>query len=287
MEQARPEMMWERARTFLIWMILPLVLGVLVAAFIPQPVIGVINLYDPIYASSAQNVIKQIDYARAHPEVRAVVLVLDSPGGTVVDTETVYLELLKLRKDKPVIVSINSMAASGAFYLTVGSDYAFAKPTSEVGNIGVIGYLPPSPTIYEGIISTGPYKLWGSPRDTYMREIEMIKQGFFEAVKAGRGDRLKAGAEVVLSGQIWPASEALQLGLIDELGTQSDAVEKAASLAHVSNYKVVDLSPLSGAQEVGSAVGFFDVSPDGKASAYPKEAGIYLLYVSPMLVEQK
>jgi protease IV len=288
MDQAKPEIIWERARTFLIWMIFPLVLGVLVAALIPQPVIGVINLYDPIYSYSAQNVIKQIDYARIHPEVRAVVLVLDSPGGTVVDTESVYLELLKLRKDKPVVVSINSMAASGAYYLTVGSDYVFAKPTSEVGNIGVIGYLPPSPTIYEGIISTGPYKLWGSPRDTYMREIEMIKQGFYGAVKAGRGDRLKAGPDVVLSGQIWPASAALQLGLIDELGTQSDAVEKAASLARVSNYKLADLYPLSGLRlDPSAAAGFFGVAPDGKSSSYPKEAGIYLLYIPPMLVEQK
>ena len=101
--------------------------------------VGLINLNTSIDAYSAKDLITQIDYARTHPEVRAVILVLDSPGGTVADTEAVYLEILKLRKTKPVVASINSMAASGAYYLTVGTDYAFAKPTSLVGNIGVIG----------------------------------------------------------------------------------------------------------------------------------------------------
>lgn len=287
MDETKPEAQWVQARNALLWLVLPLVLGLLAAALIPQPVIGVISLSDAIYSYSAQSVIRQIDYAREHPEVRAVVLVLDSPGGTVVHTESVYLELLKLRESKPVVVSIEGMAASGAYYLTAGSDYAFAKPTSLVGNIGVIGMLPDSPTIFENIISTGPYKLWGSPRDTYMRQIETIKQAFYEVVKTGRGDRLTAGPEVVLSGQIWPASAAYQIGLIDELGSQSDAVEKAASLARVSNYQVIDLYSLAVPQPAPSAYGFFAESTEGATLPYPKEAGIYLLYIPPALVGQK
>lgn len=290
MDETKPEEKWAQARNGLLWLVLPLVLGLLVAALIPQPVIGVISLVDAIDGYSAQSVIWQIDYAREHSEVRAVVLVLDSPGGTVVHTEAVYLELLKLRESKPVVASIEGMAASGAYYLTAGSDYAFAKPTSMVGNIGVIGVLPDSPSIFENIISTGPYKLWGSPRDTYMRQIETIKQAFYEVVKTGRGDRLVADADVILSGQIWPAFVAYQLGLIDELGSQSDAVEKAARLARVSNYKVVDLYSVAAAQSpAGSAVGqgFFAKSAEGATLPYPKEAGIYLLYIPPVLVEQK
>jgi protease-4 len=179
------------------------------------------------------------------------------------------------------------MAASGAYYLTVGTDYAFAKPTSLVGNIGVIGYLPSAPTIFEGIISTGPYKLWGTPRDTYVRQIEMIKQGFFGAVKAGRGERLKAGPEVVLSGQIWPGAEALQLGLIDELGAQSDAIEKAASLGHISNYNPVNLATLALPQPTTTTYQFFATSETGMTLSYPKEPGVYLLYIPPMSAGQK
>lgn len=290
MDHSKLELTWESLRGYLVWLVLPLIAGILIAALIPQPVVGLINLNTSIDAYSAKDLITQIDYARTHPEVRAVVLILDSPGGTVTDTEAVYLEILKLRKSKPVVASINSMAASGAYYLTVGTDYAFAKPTSLVGNIGVIGYLPPTPTIFEGIISTGPYKLWGTPRDTYVRQIEMIKQGFFGAVKAGRGERLKAGPEVVLSGQIWPGAEALQLGLIDELGAQSDALEKAASLGHISNYKTADLAALAlPPQPVSTPTTyqFYATSSTGVTLPYPKEPGVYMLYIPPMSAEQK
>jgi protease-4 len=289
MNNSTPESKWESLRGYLLWLALPLIAGILIAALIPQPVVGLINLNTSIDSYSAKDLIAQIDYARTHPEVSAIVLILDSPGGTVADTEAVYLEILKLRKNKPVVASINSMAASGAYYLTVGTDYAFAKPTSEVGNIGVIGYLPPAPTIFEGIISTGPYKLWGTPRDTYVRQVEMIKQGFFTAVKSGRGDRLKAGPEIVLSGQIWPGSEALQLGLIDELGAQSDAIDKAASLGRVSNFKTVNLATLAFPQPVTTSTTykFFATSSTGVTLPYPKEPGIYMLYIPPMSAEQK
>jgi protease IV len=289
MNNSKLELTWENLRGYLLWLALPLVAGVLIAALIPQPVVGLINLNTSIDAYSAKDLIAQIDYARTHPEVRAVVLILDSPGGTVADTEAVYFEILKLRKSKPVVASINSMAASGAYYLTVGTDYAFAKPTSEVGNIGVIGYLPPVPTIFEGIISTGPYKLWGTPRDTYVRQIEMIKQGFYNAVKAGRGDRLKAGPDIVLSGQIWPGSEAQQLGLIDELGAQSDAIEKAASLGHISNFKIknLDALALSLPPTTTPTSQFFATSSTGTTLPYPKEPGVYMLYIPPMSAEQK
>jgi len=270
---------WERARSLLLWLALPLALGLLVASLIPQPAVGLITLNQAINASSARDLITQIDYARNHPEIRAVVLVLDSPGGTVADTESVYLELLKLRQTRPLVASINSMAASGAYYLTAAADYAIARPTSDVGNIGVIGYEPSTPSIFEDIISTGPYKLFGSPRDASMRQIEMIKQGFYGAVKAGRGAKLTAGPDVILSGQIWPGAEALKLGLIDALGAQSDAVEKAASLAHVSNYRIVDLAVSSGLQPPLTAYGFFAQTTDGVTLPYPRQPGIYLLYI--------
>lgn len=286
MASANLEKQWETLRGASLWLALPLLVGLLLAVLIPQPVIGLIHLDSAIEPYSASLLSAQITYAREHPEIRAVVLILDSPGGTVSDTEAVYLDLLKLRKTKPVVASINSMAASGAYYLTAGTDYAFAKPTSEVGNIGVIGYLPSAPTIFETIISTGPYKLWGTPRDAYVRQIEMIKQEFYEAVKTGRGSRLSAPAGVVLSGQIWPGTEALHLGLIDELGAQSDAIEKAADLAKISNYKTVNLAEL--ALTPSPYGGYYAAKPEtDPAGAFPTEAGLYLLYLPPGLAEQK
>jgi len=279
------QLTWKHPSKWLLWVVLPLVVGLLIASsVVPQPIVGVIRLSDAIYAQTASSLITQINYALDHPEVRAVVLVFDSPGGTVVDTEAIYMELERLRAKKPVVVAINGMAASGAYYLSVGADYIYAKPTSLVGNVGVIGYLPPSPLVFEDIISTGPYKLWSAPRDSEMRQIDMIKKSFYEAVRLGRGDRLKAGPEIVLRGQIWLGTEALKLGLIDELGTENDAIRKAAQMARIQHYKTADLYNLIGIQT--PAPSFFGQSPEGVTLPYPKESGMYLLYIPPLPLEK-
>ncbi len=278
------DLKWGRIRDGLLWIALPLVIGILVAASIPRPVIGVIRLEDAIYAGTAQNMIKQIDYAIENPDIRAVVLAFDSPGGTVVDTEAVYMELTRLREKKPVVTAVNGMAASGAYYLSVNTDYIYAKPTSMVGNIGVIGYLPPTPFIFEDIISTGPYKLWGAPRDSDMRQIDMIKQAFFEAVKLGRGDKLKAGPETIFSGQIWAGIDAVNIGIADELGSENDAYQKAAELAKIANYEVLDLREPAGVET--PIYGFFIQSPEGITLPYPNKPGIFMLYIPQLPVEK-
>lgn len=282
-----PEWKWEHVQRGLLWIALPLLLGILVAvSFIPKPVVGIIRLDDAIYSSTASDLLAQIEYAREHAEVKAVVLVLNSPGGTVVDTEAVYMELERLRAEKPVVASVNGMAASGAYYLAVGTDYIYAKPTSEVGNVGVIGYLPPSPFLYEDVISTGPYKLWGSPRDAYLREIDMIKGVFFDAVQKGRGDALKVGPETVLRGQLWTGVEATNLGIIDEIGTESDAIQKAAKMAHLWNFDSASLYELAGLQPSYSGL-FFQTNSDGVSLPYPAEPGLYLLYIPSLPAAEK
>lgn len=269
-------------RAWFFWAVIPLAIGLLSAALIPKPTVGVIRLDDAIYSFTAQQVIKQINYAVEHPEVRAVVLALNSPGGTVVDTEAVYMELTRLRKKKPVVTAVNGMAASGAYYIAANTDFIYSMPTSLVGNIGVINYLPPAPFIIEDVITTGPYKLWGAPRDADMRETEMVKLGFFQAVELGRADRLKAGPEVVFTGQIWSGIEALRLGIVDGLGTETDAAKKAAELARIAHYEIADLRELAGIAAPPAFGYFFLQSPDGTKLPYPKEAGTYLLYIPPL-----
>ncbi|NCP86721.1 MAG: hypothetical protein CO094_12985 [Anaerolineae bacterium CG_4_9_14_3_um_filter_57_17] len=281
MNEKQPLFTWENARAILLWAVLPLVAGLLIAAaLLPQPQIGIIRLSTQIDPVSASDLLKQLDYVRQHPEIRGVVLVLDSPGGTVADTEAVYMEMLKVRQQTPIVASINLMAASGAYYLSVGSDYIFCKPTSDVGNIGVIGYTPPAPSLVDGIVSTGPYKLFGFERDQYVRQIEAVKQGFASAVKLGRGAALKAEMSEVLSGKLWPGMEAVRLGLADALGTESDAIEKAAQLAGVRNPKVVEIYPLA-IYDAPVSSPFYGVSPDGVTLTTPAKAGLYLLYIPP------
>lgn len=267
--------------SILLSLVLPLVIGISLSLLIPRPIVGVIYLDDSIYSSSAKDMITQIVYAREHPEVRAVVLVVNTPGGTVTDTESVYLELARLREKKPVVMMIEGMAASGGYYLSVGTDYIISEPSSSVGNVGVWSYLPSTPTVEEELYSTGPYKLWGSSRDTTIREIEMLKQGFLQAVLSGRGDRLKVSEEVILRGQLWTGIDAQRMGLIDEIGSQSQAFAKAAKMAHVSHYSVKDLRPLSGLSEIGT-YSFYYEAPDGTLSALPKDPGNYYLYIPQM-----
>jgi len=116
----------ENIRTWLLWLVLPLVIGLIIASSIPQPVVGIIRLDDAIYPYTARDMIQQIHSAMDNPQVRAVVLAFDSPGGTVVDTEDVYMELARLHAKKPIVTAVNGMAASGAYYLSSGTDYIYA-----------------------------------------------------------------------------------------------------------------------------------------------------------------
>lgn len=268
------------AKSVLLWVLLPLLAGLALAARVPRPVIGLIYLNNSIYAYTARDMISQLDYARQHPEVRAVVLVMDSPGGTVVDTEAIYLELARLRQSKPVVTMAQGMIASGAFYLSVGTDYVVAGPSAIIGNIGVISQLPPPPEVYEDLASTGPYKLFGSSRDAQLRSMEAIKQAFLQAVQLGRGDRLQIGPQRLLTGEIWLGTEALRMGLVDEVGSVSQSVERAADLARVAHYRVVDLRQLA---ELPPSVTyyFFYETPQGVLTPYPRQPGLYLLYVPP------
>ncbi|MCI0806787.1 MAG: S49 family peptidase [Chloroflexi bacterium] len=262
----------------LLTLVIPLVLGIVIAAMIPRPVVGIIYLRDAIHAFTSADMIAQIRYAMERPEVRAVVLVIDSPGGTVIDTEAVYLELAMLRERKPVVTMAQGVAASGAYYLSVGTDYIFAGPSSPIGNVGVLSQLPPASSVFEDTVSTGPYKLFGSARDSQLRRMEAIKQAFYEAVTLGRGEALKIGPETLLRGEIWLGGEALRLGLVDELGSVSQAIQHAAEMAQVANYRVEDLREPAGLPPEFTFP-FFIETAEGVLTPYPRQSGLYLLWI--------
>ena len=259
--------------------LIPLFIGIISAWLVPQPVIGVIQIRDEIDTKMSLRVLNEIDYARSHPEIKAVVLLIDSPGGTINDTELIYMELLKLRETKPVIAMVEGLSASGSFYLSVGTDYIISNPSARIGNVGVIGTLPSVPMVLEETISTGPYKLFGNQREGYTRYIELIKESFYQVVQIGRGDNLKLSKEEVLRGELYPASEAVKDGLIDEVAPQSRAFEKAAQLAHIAHYAMLDLTKAVASEEKEEASSFFILDENGVSTGYPRESGVYLLYI--------
>lgn len=263
-----------------LWLLLPLAAGFILSLLIPRPAIGIIYLDDAIYGASSRDLTSQIIHAREYRDIKGLVLVINTPGGTVSDTESVYRELMLLRQTKPVVTVIEGMAASGGYYLASGSDYIFSKASSEVGNIGVIGYLPDSPIALEAVYSTGPYKMWGMPRESFVREMEMLKQQFLQVVQKGRGERLKMTDEEILGGQIYAGGDALRLGLVDEFGSVSDGIEKAAALAKINHPETINLD---GYKYLSSDTPepFFQGNSESLISSYPNKAGIYFLYVQP------
>jgi len=267
------------ARSIIFFMVIPLVIGIIFSSIIPQPKIGLIELKEPIDNKTGKFIVEQIQYAYNHSEIKGVVLVLDCPGGTINDTELIYLELNYLRKKVPVVTMVQGLSASGAYYISMGTDYIYSNPSAMVGNVGVIGQIPPVPIILEEVYSTGPYKFWGSARDTYVRQIDMMKRSFLKAVEVGRGERLTASLERVSRGEIYPASEALGYGMVDTLGSQSEAIEKTAQLARIANYQVVNLGELV-EEEQFEASGFYEVDENGEITGYPKEPGFYYLYIA-------
>jgi protease-4 len=232
------------AGLILLLLVLPLAAGFVLALYlIPTPQIAVIRVEGDIWGYYTAYLAKAMEAAGNDPTVRAVVLDISSPGGEVTASEDIYFSILSLREKKPVVASVDEIAASGAYYIASAADRIYAKPASEVGNVGVISYLPSPDLVDEQLITSGPFKLSGSPQVTYIRRIDMLKQTFLAAILAQRADRLQVGLEVISRGEVYLGLEAKQMGLIDEIGSQGDAVAAAARMARVRHYTVTDRSP--------------------------------------------
>jgi protease-4 len=141
----------------------------------------------------------------------------------------------------PVVASIDSIAASGGYYVAVAADPIYAKPSSEIGNVGVWALVPEELTVTDAVLTTGPFKLTGSNRDEFLQDIEGTRQEFVETVFSQRGDRMQLSRAEISQGLLYPGREAVSYGLIDYIGTQSDAVEVAAEQAGINHYETVDL----------------------------------------------
>ncbi|MCB9419411.1 MAG: S49 family peptidase [Ardenticatenaceae bacterium] len=231
---------------FVIVVLVPLAVGWSAAPrLVPQPEIGIVRLSYDINSLTAYEITEQLAYARTDPAVKAVVLVINSPGGSAAYSEELYLDVLNLRADMPVVASVDLLAASGAYYMAAAADEIYAKPTSAVGSIGVISSLPGDVYIEEEVLTTGPYKAFGGTRDGSVRQIERAKFAFLEAVRNGRSGRLEVSDDVLSRAEIFTGVQALEMGLIDGLLANEEAVQKAAELAGISNFKVVELYPLT------------------------------------------
>ena len=236
----------------LLVVVVPLVVGFIFAPrLIPAPKIGLIRLNFDIDSFSAFEITEQLAFAREDSNIKSVVLIINSPGGLAAYSEELFMEVLNTRNDIPVVASVDLLAASGAYYMAAAADEIFAKPTSNVGSIGVIGLLPGPVFIEEDLLTTGPYKSFGGTRDGMARQIEMAKFAFLDAISTGRGDRLNIDPEALSRAEIYTGVQAQGHGLVDELGSTDEAIQRAAELAGLRSYEIVDLFPLAFPELVG------------------------------------
>ena len=211
-----------------------------------KPKIGIIDIpFTVITDNSAFEIGAHLDYVSRDDSIKAVVIRLTSPGGGAAPSEHLFFETRSLSQKKPVVMVMNELVASGGYMMSLGATYTFAKPSSFVGNVGVIlsplpPVLPGTPNERDG--SSGPFKLDGGSRRDYMRLADQLKQSFGALVRIQRGDRLVISQEELLSGRIYSGIEGVRLGLVEDIGGDADAIEKAASLAGISNYGLVDVN---------------------------------------------
>ena len=222
--------------------------------------IAVVFAKGPIlYGEGSESIIAQGVFVETLEElakddwIKAVVLRVDSPGGSALASELLWRAIEKLKESKPIIVSMGNVAASGGYYIAAGADHIFADPLSITGSIGVFATLPNAKGFLDDIgiqaqsVETHPNALGYSPFQTLgksyekqmLKGIENIYEIFKDRVIQGRGLSSDA-VENLAQGRVWSGKQALKLGLIDSLGGLQDAIALAAENLEMEKYNVIE-----------------------------------------------
>ncbi|MBI2910709.1 MAG: S49 family peptidase [Chloroflexi bacterium] len=216
------------------------------------PVVGLIRMSDTIFVREvAHDAVALLRDAEQDPSIRAVVLEIDSLGGETSSSEEVYLNVWRLRQHKPVVAYFNVWGVSGAYYVAAPANEILAKAGSNVGNVGAVTLLPDREEPDEAVMPSGPFKRTGRQWSERVRELEASKQVFLQAVFAHRGGRLRVDTTELGQGLVYRGLDAQRRGLVDAVGSSSDAIDRAARLAGIARYRVVDLNQRRGIEVLG------------------------------------
>jgi len=191
--------------------------------------------------------------ARKDKKIKAIVLRIDSPGGSALTSDLIWREIELTKKVKPVVVSMGNLAASGGYYIACNANTIFAEENTITGSIGVFGMLPNMTQLSRKIginteqVNTHKNAAGYSPflplddnfRSFAQEEVERIYTTFVNRVAAGRKMTF-AQVDSIGQGRVWSGSQALKLGLVDKIGGMDDAIKAAAKLAKIDKYKTRD-----------------------------------------------
>lgn len=189
--------------------------------------------------------------AREDDKVKAIVLRVNSPGGSALTSDIIWREVELTKKIKPVVVSMGNVAASGGYYIAAGADRIFAEPTTITGSIGVFGTVPNLNELADTIginaeqVGTNKnavdYSLFEPMQESFRNQVEEsiedTYQTFLQRVSQGRNMTM-AQVDSVAQGRVWSGTEALEMGLVDELGNLDDAIAAAAEMASLDTYGI-------------------------------------------------
>lgn len=245
--------------------------------------IGVVAIRDSIMSSEqADRYLEMVEYALENETIKAVVVYVDSPGGIASAVESIYSALKDLSEEKPVVCYIAGMALSGGYYIAVACDEIFTNPSSMVGSVGVLALAPGLYKPSEAIVETGPYKRTGFSPVEFPFTIAKVLESFLRAVEEGRGERLAINETELALAKIYVGSRAVELGLVDAIGSLRDAIEAAAERAGLKEYEVVYLKPKREVLEVRVEAGSLWNRTLSQLMEYPEPA-IFLLYLPSSL----
>jgi protease-4 len=190
---------------------------------------------------------------RLDDDIKAVVLRVNSPGGSSLASDVIWHEITLTRKEKPVVVSMGDVAASGGYYIACNADSVFANANTITGSIGVFSILPNLESFFKnklGItfdrVKTGPYADMGNPerpmtepeKRFFQAAVDSIYHTFKTRVSEGRKKDIEY-IDTIAQGRVWTGSHAVQIGLVDRIGTLQDAIASAARMAELKDdYRV-------------------------------------------------
>ena len=193
--------------------------------------------------------------ARTTDKVKAIVLRINSPGGSALVSDIIWREVWLARQVKPVVVSMGNVAASGGYYIASPANYIFAEPNTITGSIGVFGMYLNTEKFFKNKLGisfdrykTDPYADLGNPNRTMGKDEEAVVQYMIMDIYSTFKNNVANGrkispdsVEMIAQGRVWSGEQALKIHLVDELGGLYDAIEKAKKLAKINDYKLVML----------------------------------------------
>ncbi|MBN1439340.1 MAG: signal peptide peptidase SppA [Anaerolineales bacterium] len=205
--------------------------------------------------ASSDDIVPLVHQAAADSEIRAILLRINSPGGSVVASDEIYHALKEC--GKPIVVLMGETAASGGYYVSMAAEHLIANPATLTGSIGVISSFPEASELLKNlgvtvsVIKSGEVKDLGSlyrpmteaEKAEWQKIVNEIYESFVRIVAEGRNMPLEKVRDLA-DGSVYTGTQALELGLIDALGYQEDAVAKAAELGGITGApRVILLAP--------------------------------------------